>query len=275
MSVADLLDTDRICAIAHRGGSRLRPENTIAAFDHAAALGVDALECDVHLSRDGEVVVIHDGTLERTTDAVGEVGARTADELSRVDAAYHFGAEDGYPFRGRGIGVPRLETLLIRHSDRPWIIEIKGERADLARRVLDVVRETGAGDRVIVGGFSHDVVREVRRLASSIPTSAARLEVQSALRRSFFRIAPRRSGYELFQVPVRLRGRHVLTRAFVRTARRAGIPVQAWIVDDADEMRKLIGWGVTGLISDRPDVAMRVRADHVLGPASSADRVQP
>jgi glycerophosphoryl diester phosphodiesterase len=265
MPVANLLATDRVCAIAHRGGSRLRPENTVAAFDHAATLGVDALECDVHLSSDGEVVVIHDPTLERTTDATGPVSARTADELSRVDAGYHFGPDEGFPFRGRGIGVPRLETLLRLHRSQTFIVELKGEEPDVARRVLDVVREAGAGDRVIIGGFSQHVLSIVRRMAPALPTSATRSEVQAALRRSFFRIAPRRSGYALFQVPFRLRGRQVLTRAFVRTARRAGLPVQAWIVDDADEMRTLIGWGVTGIISDRPDVATRVRTEHSQG----------
>src|SRR5215510_15145809 len=96
----------KVAAIAHRGGSRLRPENTLASFDHAVELGVDGLECDVHLSSDGEPVVIHDPTLDRTTNATGPVSERSALELSRVDAGYQFGATDGRPYQGGGLGVP-------------------------------------------------------------------------------------------------------------------------------------------------------------------------
>src|SRR5580765_2662312 len=101
----------RVLAIAHRGGSKLRPENTLAAFNHAVTLGVDAFECDVHLSSDGEVVLIHDDTLDRTTDGSGRVSDRTASELSRIDAGFRFGEADGFPWRGRGLGVPRLADL--------------------------------------------------------------------------------------------------------------------------------------------------------------------
>src|SRR5262252_4414077 len=100
---------------AHRGGAALAPENTLAAFDRGLALGADGLELDVHLSRDGEVVVVHDGTLDRTTDLTGPVSARSADELARADAGYRFRRGDAFPFRGQGIGVPTLATVLRRY----------------------------------------------------------------------------------------------------------------------------------------------------------------
>jgi glycerophosphoryl diester phosphodiesterase len=263
--VARLLSPSRPVAIAHRGGSRLRPENTMLAFDHARALGVDALECDVRLSRDREPVVIHDETLDRTTDARGPVSALTADELERVDAAYHFsdGFSDGsrWPFRGSGVGVPRLVTMLEHAAALPVIVEIKGEDPETARRVLDVVAATQASHRVIIGGFSRHVLDVVRAREPAIPTSASMAEVQTALRRAYVLLRPRPTGYRLFQVPVRFRGRRILRRTFVRTFLRAGVPVQAWIVDDPDEMRMLIEWGVTGLISDRPDLAVSVVRD--------------
>jgi glycerophosphoryl diester phosphodiesterase len=223
------------------------------------SLGVDALECDVHLSRDGDVVVIHDPTLDRTTDTRGDVAARTADELSRVDAGHHFGSAEGFPFRGQGIGVPRLADLLGRWPDMPVVVEIKGDRPDAAVRVLEVIREAGAEERVIVGGFSLVVLATIRRLAPGVVTSASSSESYAALRRSYFLVAPRRPAFHLFQVPVRLRGKPILTRRFVRTACRAGLPVQVWVVDELDEMRRLIDWGVTGIISDRPDRAVTVR----------------
>ena len=246
-----LLSFDRVVAIAHRGGSALRPENTLLAFDHAVSLGVDGLECDVQLSRDGEVVVMHDPTVQRTTDGAGAVKDLTADELARLDAAARFGS-----YRGHGIGVPTLRSVLKRYAGLPLVIEIKSDQPEVADRVLEVIREAHAEDRVILAGFSHAVVAHVRRVAPHIPTSGSRPEVQSALLRSWLWRKPRLTGYRLLQVPFRFRGRQVLTRAYVRAARRAGIPVHSWIVDQPEDLRAIIEWGVTGLISDRPDLAV-------------------
>src|SRR5512140_281418 len=100
---------------AHRGGSAQAPENTLAAFDRGLACGAEGLELDVHLSCDGVVVVHHDRTLDRTTNATGPIGARTAAELARLDAAYHYDAAAGYPLRGCGIGVPAFADVLARY----------------------------------------------------------------------------------------------------------------------------------------------------------------
>lgn len=254
--LARLLSGDQVVAIAHRGGSRLRPENTMAAFDHAATLGVDGLECDVRLSRDGEVIVIHDDSLDRTSDASGRVSRHTAIELSRVDAGAHFRDGDTFPFRGRGFGVPRLRDVLERHPTLPFIIEIKGQAIPTARAALDVVVAMGAEDRVVFGGFSQAVLDFLRRAAPAIPTSASKREVKAALWRARLRLQARPGPYQLLQVPYHLRGRRIFGQAFVASSRTAGIPVQAWIVDMPRDMQALIGWGVSGLISDRPDLAV-------------------
>src|SRR6476661_6007058 len=107
----------RPLVFAHRGGSALAPENTIAAFENGLALGADGLELDVHLSRDGIVVVHHDAMLERTTNLQGPVSDRTAGELARADAGFFFRDRGGFPFRGRGIGVPTLADVLLRHRE--------------------------------------------------------------------------------------------------------------------------------------------------------------
>lgn len=260
-SIAPLLSLTRVAVIAHRGGSKLRPENTAAAFAHAEALGADALECDVHLSRDREVVVIHDATLERTTDARGRVSAFSADELARVDASARFAPPAGAPAERVPGGVPRLADLLARHP-LPFVIEIKGDSTETAVRVVDVIREAGAMDRVIVGGFNRAVLETVRRLLPEVPTSASSPEATSAVRRALVRMPPRRPEFALFQVPYRLRGKRMFGRGFVATARRAQMPVQAWIIDDPEDMARLVGWGVTGLISDRPDLALDIARTH-------------
>lgn len=254
-----LLSLTDVAAIAHRGGARLRPENTLAAFDHALALGVDALECDVHLSRDGEPVVIHDPTLDRTTDASGPVAARTAAELAEIDAGYRFSpAADGFPFRGRRLGIPRLAELLERYPRLPVIVEIKGDRPEVAERTVAVIREARAADRVVIGGFSGVVLETVRRVAPEIPTSASGDEVREGIRRAAALEPVPAGSFRLYQAPFRFHGQQTFDAPFVRAARAAGFPVQAWIIDEPDEMKQLIGWGVTGIISDRPDVAVAV-----------------
>jgi glycerophosphoryl diester phosphodiesterase len=263
-----LLSHDRVVAIAHRGGSLLRPENTLPAFDHAVSLGVDGLELDVHCSRDGEVVVIHDPTLQRTTNGTGCVADFTADQLARLDAAANFGADRGWPYRGQGIGIPTLREILSRYPAMPMIVEIKGHDIAVAERTLKLIREARAEDRVIVAGFSHVVMAHVRRLAPHLPTSASRPEVQSARLRSLCGIKLRLTGYRVQVVPFLFRGRRVLTRAYVRAALRAGIPVHSWIVDRPEDLNTVVDWGVTGLISDRPDFAVETARRANAAPSS-------
>ena len=116
----------RPLVLAHRGGAALRPENTIAAFDHGAALGADGFECDVHLSLDGEPVVIHDATLDRTTDATGPVAARTAASCRTWTRCHRFGEAHGAPFRGLGFGMPRLREVLTPLTSACFVLELKG-----------------------------------------------------------------------------------------------------------------------------------------------------
>jgi glycerophosphoryl diester phosphodiesterase len=254
-----LLSLETPLVIAHRGGAGLRPENTMAAFEHAVSLGADAIECDVHLSKDGQVVVIHDDTVDRTTDARGAVSTFTAIDLAGLDAAHAFVDPAGRPaFRGSGIGVPRLADLLERFPTVPLVVELKGVDPAIVPPVLEVLRRYRREHDVVLGGFSHAVLTAARTLAAAIATSASRQEVQAAVRRAWFWLSPQSSGYRLFQMPLRYGGRQILRPRIARVLRRAGVPVHAWVVDDPTEMRALVDWGVTGLITDRPDLARAV-----------------
>jgi len=247
----------RPLVFGHRGGAGLAPENTFAAFERGIAEGVDGLELDVRLARDGEVVVCHDPTLDRTTDTTGPVSALSSRELAGVDAGYRFMTGDGvWPFRGRGVGVPLLRAVLTRFPSHPLIVEIKGAEVELARRTVAIVRETGAVDRVCIGSFRRAVLDEVRRLEPRLVTGAASDEVRWALYRSWFGLFPRRVPYKALQVPQRREGQHVVTGRFLRGAHRAGVPVQVWVVDQASDIERLLGLGVDGIITDRPDVAV-------------------
>jgi glycerophosphoryl diester phosphodiesterase len=269
---------------AHRGGAALRPENTIASFDHGLSLGADGLELDVHLSRDGVVVVHHDATLERTTSATGRVSDLTAAELARVDAGYRFspddlrrtdvGLESGapnpeprtpnpessvYPFRGKGWGVPSLREVLARYAV-PLIIELKVNAPELARCAIDDIRAAGAVERVAFGSFGWRVLSAARKYEPRIPTGASKEEVRWALYRSWVRWPLGSPAYREFQVPERSGGTRIISRRFVAHAHRAGIPVKVWTVNQTDDILRLTAWGADAIISDRPDVAVAALA---------------
>lgn len=248
---------------AHRGGAALRPENTIEAFDCGIALGADGLELDVHLSRDGIVVVHHDETLERTTGGRGRIRDYTADELARIDAGYHFtDGNGGFPFRGRGIGIPTLREVLRRYPNARLIIELKDDNPELAQRVVDDVRAADAVERVAIGSFYPRALEAVRRYEPAIATGAAKEETRWALYRSWAGLSLGATPYREFQVPEWAGWTPVVTRRFVDAAHRAGIPVKVWTVNDAAAMRRLLARGVDALITDRPDLARDVLAEH-------------
>lgn len=245
---------------AHRGGAKLAPENTLVAFEHGLSHGADGLELDVHLARDGVPVVIHDATLDRTTNARGAVAARSAAELAAVDAATHFGSDRGYPFRERGHGVPTLEAVLARCQGTRVIIEMKHGTAALARAVVAVVRRMGAERDVCLGSFQQEALDAARVLAPEMATSASEPEARWTLHRSWLRwpFVSARS-YVAFQVPERAGRLRVVSPTFVRQAHREGQVVQVWVVDGEADAQRLLTWGVDGLISDRPDLTVPAR----------------
>jgi glycerophosphoryl diester phosphodiesterase len=229
----------RPLAFAHRGGSALAPENTIEAFDNGLRLGADGLELDVHLSRDGRVVVHHDRLLDRTTTLRGPIAGRTAAELARAS-------------------VPALADVLARYRDARIIIELKVNHPELAAAAVGEVRRAGAIDRVCFGSFGRRVLREVRLLEPAVATSAAREEVRWALYRSWVRWPVSRVAYSGYQIPEWSGRTHVVSPWFVECAHRAGLGVQVWTVDSEADARRLLEWGVDALITDRPDIIVPI-----------------
>ena len=227
--------SSRPLVFAHRGGSALAPENTLAAFDNGLALGADGLELDVHLSRDGVVVVHHDRLLDRTTTLRGPIAERTAEELRRVD-------------------VPPLADVLARYRDPRIIVEMKVNAAALAAATIDVIRRAGSIERVCLGSFGLRVLRAARAIEPAVATSGAREEVRWALYRSWCRWPVSRVGYSGYQVPERAGRTRVVSPRFVEYAHDAGLGVQVWTVDTEDTARRLLRWGVDALITDRPDI---------------------
>jgi glycerophosphoryl diester phosphodiesterase len=249
---------------AHRGGCALGPENTIAAFDCGRAAGADGLELDVQLSADGVVVVCHDPTLDRTTGASGPVRTRTAADLARVDAGFHFvDASGGFPLRERGIGVPALRDVLERYRDMLLIVEMKENTVAMGRAVAEAVRHAGAVERVCAAGYGQVALDAARAALPEMATSASLAEARVAVYRSLARWPVRKAAYEAFQVPETAGRVRIVSPRFIRHVHEAGRRLQVWTIDEEADMRRLLGWGVDGLISNRPDVAVRVRDAYV------------
>lgn len=241
---------------AHRGGAGLAPENTIAAFDNGLALGADGLELDVQLSRDGVPVVIHDPTLDRTTDADGPVSDRTAEELASLDAGYRYVRDGLFPFRGRGFGVPALRDVLARYPSTPLIVELKGSDARLAQAVVDDLHAAGVPGHVTVGSFSQGALDAVRAYDPSIRTGADMDEIRNELEADVFGKRRSRLLFHSYQVPEVYAGVRVVSPEFVARSHAAGATVIVWIVNLEADIRRLLDWGVDGVITDRPDVAV-------------------
>jgi glycerophosphoryl diester phosphodiesterase len=246
-----LLDLSARPVIAHRGASASRPENTLAAFEFAAHLGADAFELDVHLSADGIPVVIHDLTLDRTTDSRGPVSHHTVAELRRVDAGARFTFDGGrtFPFRGQGLRVPALADVLAAFPQMPLLVELKEARAQEAiRRVLldhaAVQRCVVASDRAA----ALDMFRQAPFLRAALREEVSRLFWGATFGR-----VPVSVPYRLLSVPERYRGITVPTRRFCAAARRFGCPVHVWTVNTAAAARRLWSRGVAGIVTDAPE----------------------
>jgi glycerophosphoryl diester phosphodiesterase len=243
---------------AHRGGARLAPENTLEAFRGAVERwGVDMLEMDVRLTADGEVVVIHDATVDRTTDGVGAVADLPLAALRDLDAGYRFVDLEGAPsFRGRGVRVPTLAEVLEAFPRTRLNVEAKC--AEVAAPLVAVIRAHGAEHRVLVAAEFEPNRREARGYGGAWGASRSQLGPFWILHRVPVVGALYTPPCDVFQVPVRWRGRPVVTPRFVREAHRRNLPVHVWVVDDPDEMRALLALGVDAIQTERPDLLATV-----------------
>lgn len=248
---------------AHRGASADFPENTLAAFGAGLAEGASHLEMDVHMTRDGHVLVIHDGSVARTTDGSGFVRDMTLAELQSLDAGGRFSADGSTrPFRGRGIHMPALGEVFREFSEARVNLEIKEARAGIEEAVLREIEAAGAEERTLVAAEKHAVLRRFRKLAGEkVATAASRREIRAFLLLSWLGLEGlARPSYVALQVPTQYRGVPIVTRRFLAAARRRGVRVDVWTINDPEEMRRLLDLGVGGIMSDRPGVLVRVLA---------------
>lgn len=251
----------RPLAFAHRGGAKHRPENTLLAFEEAARLGFTHIETDIHLTRDGEIVVFHDETLDRVTNGHGPVRAKTLAQLQRLDAAYSF-TQDGqsFPYRGRGITIPTLEQALALAPELRFNLEIKPHGPGLVHALWEFVRRRNDCDRLLVASGHAPTVAAFRRVSGgALATSAGAGEIfrfWAAAKAGLHTRLP--LSYDALQVPPSQGPLTVVEPRFLRCARERNLHVHVWTIDDPAEMQRLVGLGVDGIMTDEPKRLMKV-----------------
>jgi len=256
---------ERPLFFAHRGGAKLAPENTLAAFAQGIALGADILELDIQTTSDGEIVVMHDPTVERTTNGSGPVASYSLDRLRTLDAGYRWSLDGGntFPFRGQGITIPTLAEVLERFPTTRLNIDLKESSPAREQRLWALIQTYHASDRVLVAsGDLHTPIIRFRQLtAGRVATSASAREIRAF----FLATAARQSrwlhpAYDALQVPETYRGIRVVSPLALATAHRMGLDVHVWTVDAPEDMERLLALGVDGLMTDRPDLLAQVLA---------------
>lgn len=260
--------------ISHRGGAGLHPENTLPGFRASVEdWRADMVELDIHATADGQAVVIHDPTVDRTTDGTGPVAEMTLEELRRLDAGYRFTPDGGrtHPWRGRGVRVPTLEEVVRATGETPLIVELKTAGAQPPLRA--VLEATGCQDRLCIAGERRAFLTDFAEYGG--PRSAVR---ESLLR---FYVLHRgrlaklwRPDAHVANIPRTWRGRPMATRRLVRDLHERGLAVHVWTVNDPEEMHRLLDVGVDGILTDFPNRLARVLHERVgrpLPPALDAE----
>ncbi len=246
--------------IAHQGGRGLWPENTLFAFEHAEALGADVLEMDLRTTRDGRIVVMHDATVDRTTDGRGRVADLTLEEVRKLDAGYRFTDGTGaFPFRGKGLTVPTLEEVLSRFPDHRLNLEMKEFEDDQARKFCAILHDHAAARHLLVASFGHPPMLAFREACPEIATSATMREGLLFYQLTRFGLGSVfRSDASAFEVPEYFGKIHVVRPAFLELARSFHLHVQVWTVNDEVDLQRMLGLGVDGIITDYPDRLLRL-----------------
>ena len=253
-----LLDPLARPVIGHRGNRAHAPENTLESLREAVALGVDAVEFDLRVSRDGTLVVIHDETLDRTTDGSGPVALRTVAEMQALDAGARFTPDGGrtFPWRGRGVRVPTFDEIIESlPRELPCIVELKTAAATELLRAA--VRRHAIAHRIIVAGFDPAATRPLRgagfALGACTPDVAS-LVLPALLRR---RVAP--LPFQALCIPPRWHGIPVPIAGLARALRDSGAVIHVWTVNDRGYALRLWREGVQGILSDDPRSILAAR----------------
>lgn len=245
--------------VGHRGASGESPENTLPAFRKAFEAGAEFVELDVRGSKEGHVVIVHDATLERTTNGRGRVKEKTLLELKALDAGYWFTPDGGasYPFRERNIALPTLEEYFLAFPLARAIIEIKQASPSIVPSVIDVVRRLGRQGHVLLATEKDSVMEELRRNIRESGLSIATGFSYGEVAAFFYWVRGGKKGAFLppgqaFQIPPKYNDFTLVSDETVGAAHELATEMFVWTINDPEEMKRLLRLGVDGLITDYP-----------------------
>lgn len=244
---------------AHRGASGEYPENTKLAFEKALEKGADVLELDVWLTKDDEVVVIHDESVDRTTDGKGKVRDFTLQELQDLDAAYNFKPEENYPFRGKNIKTPSLKEVLTKYEEEPVVIDVKKSGELIAAQLAEIIIETNSVERILISSTYSKTIQKLRSLLPGVSSAASENEILQFYLLSKLGIAGfLEFDFDAFFVPTHYKETPILTKPFITAAQARGIPIHVWTINEREKMIDLLDMGVQGILTDYPSILEEV-----------------
>ncbi len=241
--------------IGHRGAAGEAPENTVESFLRGVADGAAIVETDLHATRDGALVLLHDGTVDRTTDGSGRVAELSLAELKRLDAGHRFAADGGFPWRGKGLRVPTLEEAFAALPGARFNIEIKEAAAGVVERTVEAVAKAGRAHLTLLTAEKDAIMNTLREAMSrsgvDVALGACVGDVIRCVRAALDG-TPAPPGVMALQIPADFGGRAVVTEPLVSFAHAHGIQIHVWTINDPAQMHALVDLGVDGLISDHP-----------------------
>jgi len=251
--------------IAHQGGDNLRPGDTLTAFQNAVDLGADVLEMDAHITRDSQIVLMHDEQVDRTSDGTGLIEEMTLDELKKLDAAYKW-SQDGektFPYRGHGVTVPTLEELFQKFPQIRYVIEIKKTQNPIDNPLCTLIRKYNMQNKVMVASFHDEAMANFRKTCPEVATSGSRNEVTPFVLLSKVHLTGllKNLQFKSLQVPYEPSesyGIPIMTKQFIELAHARNVKIEPWTVDDPELMKEYISWGVDGIITDNPDAMLKI-----------------
>lgn len=255
----NFFDSEKPRVIGHRGSAGKFPENTLSSFQKALEEGAEFIELDVRSSKDGQVVIIHDARLNRTTNGHGPVRTKSLRELKRLDAGYWLTLDSGatHPYRGQKIEIPTLEEYLLSFPKIRTIIEIKQSRPAIVKRVIELVRRLGREQSVLLATEKDGIMRQIRKeLHKQDLRIATGFSYGEAAAFFYWLAGGKKDDFappgQALQIPCEYEGMTLVSEATITSAHELGVEMFVWTVNSVEEMKRLLDLGVDGIITDYP-----------------------
>ncbi len=251
-------DVSRPVIIGHRGAAGSAPENTLPSFERALQLGAEVLESDIHVTSDGIPVLVHDPDVARTTEGTGDVASLTVEALQALDAAHRFSREGeaGHPDRGKAIRIPTLEEAFTAFPGVRFNLEIKAAGRALADRVIDLVEKFDRTGLTLLTAGENDIMATLREARAErrgeFAIGACTGDILGCVKAALDE-GPIPEDVMALQIPDAFGGRPLVTPELLAFAKRQGIAIHVWTINDTETMKRLLDMGVDGLVTDHPE----------------------